>query len=368
MSDTEPPEHDVEAMNDSRDRGVGGDPTSPAPLPGTARNGGRQRARLLILALAVSLLLALVPFLPGLLGAVVLQVIFRPTYERLTPRIGGWLASVILSVAAVLLLLLPSVWMTMVLVEQSPGALARLLASDAFAWLSGLHLGPADIGVQLARAAEGMVGWVSRSALGIVGSATRAILNLFLAIVGLYYLLRSGSELWLQLRPLIPFSTAGAEELRMRFTSVTEATVLGIAATGLAQGTTVGLAFWMVGLPNPVVWGLATAIASVLPVLGSALVWGPGVVVLLTDGRPAAAVVLAAIGLIIASNVDNLIRPMVYSRYSDVHPMATLVGAFAGVKLMGLVGLLLGPLAISYLFELLRLYQQEYGEGAATVS
>lgn len=332
----------------------------------SAPEGPRQRARLLILALAAALLWALVPFLPGLLGAVVLHVIFRPTYERLKPRIGAWMTSVIISVAAVLLLLLPGVWMTMVVVEQAPGALARLLASDAFAWLSGLHLGPADIGAQLARAAEGMVGWASLSALGIVGSATRALLNVLLAIVGLYYLLRSGGELWLQLRPLIPFSTAGAEELRMRFTSVTEATVLGIAATGLAQGTTVGLAFWAVGLPNPVVWGLATAITSVLPVLGSALVWGPGVIVLLTDGRPVAAVVLAAVGLVVASNVDNLVRPMVYRRHSDVHPMATLVGAFAGVKVMGLVGLLLGPLAISYLFELLRLYQEEYGERAAT--
>ncbi len=332
------------------------------------RNGSRQRAQLLILALAVALLVALFPFLPGLLGAVVLHVIFRPTYERLTPRIGEWMTSVLIAVAAILLLLLPGVWITMILVEQAPGALARLLASDAFSWLSALHVGPADIGAQIARAAEGMVGWASRSALGIVGSATRALLNLLLAIIGLYYLLRSDGELWLKLRPLIPFSASGAEELRVRFTSVTEATVLGIAATGLAQGATVGLAFWAVGLPNPVVWGLVTAITSVLPVLGSALVWGPGVVVLLTNGRPIAAIVLAAIGGVIASNVDNLVRPMVYRRHSDVHPMATLVGAFAGVKMMGLVGLLLGPLAISYLFELLRLYQEEYGERAATAT
>jgi predicted PurR-regulated permease PerM len=123
----------------------------------------------------------------------------------------------------------------------------------------------------------------------------------------------------------------------------------------------VGLGFWTVGLPNPMAWALVTALVSVLPLLGSALVWAPGVVVLLAAGRYVAAGVLAAIGVLVASNVDNLIRPLVYRRFSGVHPMATLLGAFAGVELVGLVGLLLGPLAISYVFEMLRLYEQEYG-------
>jgi predicted PurR-regulated permease PerM len=92
-------------------------------------------------------------------------------------------------------------------------------------------------------------------------------------------------------------------------------------------------------------------------------VWLPGVFALVIDGRYGAAAALAAVGAIIASNIDNVVRPMVYRRHSGVHPMATLLGAFAGVELLGLVGLLLGPLAISYVFELLRLYEEEYGAG-----
>jgi predicted PurR-regulated permease PerM len=70
---------------------------------------------------------------------------------------------------------------------------------------------------------------------------------------------------------------------------------------------------------------------------------------------------MLVMGWLIASNIDNLIRPMVYRRVSDIHPMTTLVGAFAGVKYFGLPGLLLGPLAIAYFFELLRFYREEYG-------
>jgi predicted PurR-regulated permease PerM len=102
----------------------------------------------------------------------------------------------------------------------------------------------------------------------------------------------------------------------------------------------------------------------VLPILGSAIVWVPGVIVLASSGRAIAALVLALIGLIIASNVDNVIRPMIYRRVSGLHPMAGLLGAFAGVELFGLLGLVLGPLAIEYCLELIRLYEAEYvGDG-----
>jgi predicted PurR-regulated permease PerM len=87
------------------------------------------------------------------------------------------------------------------------------------------------------------------------------------------------------------------------------------------------------------------------------------VVVLLLDNRYGAGIALAVIGGVIASNLDNLVRPLVYKRMSDLHPMITLIGAFAGVKYFGLLGVLLGPLAIVYLFELLQFYRDDYGIG-----
>jgi predicted PurR-regulated permease PerM len=96
-------------------------------------------------------------------------------------------------------------------------------------------------------------------------------------------------------------------------------------------------------------------------VLGSAIVWIPGVVTLLLASRPAAALVLALVGVLISSNVDNVVRPVVYRRVSGLHPMASLLGSFAGMELFGLVGLVLGPLAIAWSVELLRLYESEYG-------
>jgi predicted PurR-regulated permease PerM len=325
----------------------------------TEANG--HRARLFIIGLAAAVLIAISPYIPGLLGACVLYVICRPPYKRLAKAIGGTAAALLLVTAAAVLLVLPAAWLTIVLVEQAPAALRGILTSDAFARLAAISSGPVDIGAQMTRAGEGIIAWVSREAVSRVGDITRGMLNLLLSLVGLYYLLHSPHAIWARLRPMIPFSPARADVLRTRFYDVTEATVLGILATALAQSITVGLGFWAVGLPNPVVWALVTAFASVLPVLGSALVWGPGVLVLLASGRYFAAGGLAFIGLVIASNIDNVIRPIIYRRRADVHPLVTLVGAFAGVERIGLVGLLLGPLAISYVFELVRLYEEEYG-------
>jgi predicted PurR-regulated permease PerM len=206
-----------------------------------------------------------------------------------------------------------------------------------------------------------LVSWLSGQVFAFVGSATSAALNLVIAFFGLYYMLRSGGPMWGVIRGYIPFSNTTADALRDRFFSVTEATLLGTVLVAVIQGALIGLGFWVVSLPNPLFWGSVTAFASILPVLGSALVWLPAVLVLLVQNRYGAAAIMAVIGGVVASNIDNLIRPLVYRRVSNIHPMLTLNGAVAGVKYFGLLGLLLGPLAIAYLFELLHFYRQEYG-------
>ena len=211
-----------------------------------------------------------------------------------------------------------------------------------------------------------LLGWLfGKSVIAKIALFVVAAVTLGIAFFGLYYMLHSGDALWSGFHGYVPFSSETANALRLHFYSVTQATLLGTVLTALAQGALIGLAFLMVGLPEPLVWGSMAAFASILPVLGTGLVWMPAVVVLAVQQRYGAMIVMLLVGWLMASNVDNLIRPMVYRRVSNIHPMVTLVGAFAGIKYFGLPGLLLGPLAIAYFFELLRFYQLEYGPGAA---
>jgi predicted PurR-regulated permease PerM len=196
--------------------------------------------------------------------------------------------------------------------------------------------------------------------MALLGSLSFVAVNLLIAFLGLYFLLREGDRPWKYARRHLPFSEVTTERLRLRFHKLTRATILGIGATAVAQGLVVGGAFALVGLGHPLLWGTVTGMVSVLPILGSSLVWIPGMVMLLVDHRYADATVLGLIGGIVASNIDNLIRPLIFRRVSDVHPLIAVVGAFAGLRYFGLLGLLLGPLALVYFIELVRAYDHDF--------
>jgi predicted PurR-regulated permease PerM len=322
----------------------------------------RDRAVALILLLAVAIAIALTPFVSGLLGAGVLYVIFVNPYHRLARIIRPGIAAAIILVVALILVALPITWLIGLVIAQAPDALHRIESSDVLARVGQLHTGQFDIGAEIAKSSGTLIAWLSSHIVAFAGGATSAALNIVIAFFGLYYILLSGPQMWVQARVYIPFSTHTADALRDRFFAVTAATLLGTVLVAVAQGSLIGFGFWLVDLPNPVFWGVVAAFTSVLPVIGSTLVWLPAVLILLAQGRFGAAALLAAISAGIAGNVDSLIRPLVYKRISNIHPMITLVGAFAGVRYFGLLGLILGPLGIAYLFELLHFYREEYGE------
>ena len=321
----------------------------------------RDRARLLIVALGLVIVIALSPFISGLLGAAVLYVLCIEPYRRMARVLRPGLAAFITLAAAILVIALPFTWLVGMVIDQAPDTLRSVQNSFLFTRIAQLRIGTLNVGAEIAKASGTLIQWVSAQAFDFVGSAARATLNLVIAFFGLYYMLRSGEQMWAGAREYIPFSPRTADALRERFYGVTRATLLGTALTAAGQGALVGLAFWLVGLPSALFWGTMTAFASILPVLGSGLVWMPAVLVLLLQQRYGAVVVMLVLGWLIATNIDNVIRPYVYRRVSNIHPMTTLIGAFAGVRYFGIPGLLLGPLAIAYLFELLRFYREEFG-------
>jgi predicted PurR-regulated permease PerM len=322
-----------------------------------AAPAGEPRLQRVLLVSGALIVLALAPYLSGLLGAVVLHVSLAPLHRRLARVMRPRAAALAVVLAATVVLLVPGTWLVSTTVDEATDALTALQRSDLLARLSRARVGGLDVGQEVASAGAGLLSWLSGRALALFGSATRATLNLMVALFGLYYLLLDAGALWRRVTRLLPVSEPVAEQLRERFVAVTEAMLLGTLLTAVIQGAVVGAGFALVGLRAPVLWGVVTACVSVLPVLGSALVWLPGVAVLLLAQRYGAAVVLGVLGAGVASNLDNVVRLVVYRRVSGIHPMLTLVGAFAGVGVFGLAGVLLGPLALSYFFELLALHE-----------
>jgi predicted PurR-regulated permease PerM len=326
----------------------------------------QQRAGLIIALLGLAIVIGVAPFAPGLLGALVLYVICVPAYQRLARVLHAEVAAAITLVGALVGIALPLTWLILLVADQFPDVLRSATESDFVERLSRLRVGRIHLGTEVAKASGTLVQWMSRQAFDVVGGAARATLNLVISFFALYYMLVSANSSWRVFRRMMPFSEDTADELRTRFYSVTHATLLGTALTAVLQGSLVGLGFRLTGIPNAALWGVVTGFCSILPVLGSALVWLPGSLVLVLDERYGAALALFLLGAVVASNIDNVIRPIVFRRVSNIHPMITLVGAFAGVAWFGLIGVLLGPLAIQYFFVLLRLYREEYVDRMVT--
>jgi predicted PurR-regulated permease PerM len=319
-----------------------------------------QRAALVILLLGAGLAFALAPYATGLIGIPVLYVIFAPLHRWLARRIKPGVSAALVVLLGVFLVLVPGLSFAGVIVTEARQIGGGVIQSPILGRLSELRIGGVDVGTQLAQLGQAVVEWIGSSLFGLLGTATRMALNLTIAFFGLYYLLLSGTRVWDALRPYIPFSTANADKLRARFRNVTVSTLIGTGVTATVQGALVAVGFVIAGLPNAVFWGVVTVVFAILPVLGSAIVWVPGVAALALDTRWGMAGFLALWGAVLVANVDNVIRPIVFNRWAKIHPLLTVVGAFAGVAYFGILGLLIGPLALSYFFELIRMYREEY--------
>jgi len=321
----------------------------------------KERAALIVLLLAVGVFYALMPYATGLIGAPVLYVLFAPAHQWLARRLRPGPAAIIVILIAFLVIVLPGVWLIGMLVGQAGDVASGLAKSTLLDRLSTLRVGQFELGPELANIGRSLIQWLGQNALGFIGSATHFTLNLIFSFFGLYYLLLGPGEGWRGLHSYVPFSEKNVLLLRDRFRSVTLATVIGTGLTATIQGIIIGATFAIVGLSNSVFWGVVTIVFGILPVVGAGIIWVPGAISLWVSGNAAGAIVLVVVGLL-AGQLHALINPWVFKRYSHIHPMVTLVGAIAGVSYFGLLGLLIGPLALSYFFELIRMYREEYLE------
>ena len=338
-----------------------------SPLTGLS-DQRRLLATGIVVALGLGLVVAISPFVPGLIGAPVLAVVFTPLQHRLAQLVRPRFAAALVLVVAICSVLLPAVAIAVLIIGQAPSVLSGPGLEEFVTRVGSIHIGNFAVGAEMANAAGSLASWASRQVMVLAGSFTRATINLLIAMMGLYYLLISDGGVWRVASRHLPFSEVTAEHLRLRFHSVTEATLVGIGVTAVLQGSLVAVAFVLVGISNPLLWGALAALASVLPVLGGSLVWLPATVLLALDHRYGAAWALAAMGVIVISNIDNIVRPIVFKRVSNIHPLVALVGVFAGVQYFGLAGALLGPLALAFFFELVSALSAERAAAVTTES
>jgi len=313
------------------------------------------------LVVAVSVLAALtVPFLPWLVLAAWLAAAVRPWLAGLDGLLGGRRrAAAVLTLALLVVIVGPIVALVGALsldaielgarVSRSASgreALAQLVTSDTEGSLSF------DRAAVIAMV-EGHGARALELAGTLAGLGAELGIGLFVFFSAAYVLLVDGPAAWKWTVAHAPLDEHGLDRLRAAFHETGRGLFIGIGLTGLVQSTISTVAYLAIGVPRPFVLGLVTFFASVLPTVGTALVWVPVSIALAITGRTTAALALVLVGVLVVSSIDNVLRPILTRRAQlELHTFVLLISMLAGLSLLGAPGLFLGPLAARLAVEI----------------
>jgi len=208
---------------------------------------------------------------------------------------------------------------------------------------------------------RGMAARGSKLVLGAVGTIVGLALMVFL----LFFFVRDGADMAATARKLIPMREDRKALLLEYLSTVTRAVVFGAGMTALIQGALVGVAFALIGLEAPLVFGVLAVLFALLPVGGSAFIWVPAAAVLALQQRWGAAIFMVVWGALLVGTVDNFLRPLLISGRAQVATLTVFIGVLGGVAAFGAIGLFLGPVVLALIIALIR-FAIEIEESAAT--
>ncbi len=313
------------------------------------------------------------PFLSIFLVALVLATIAEPGHARIRRFTRGHesLAALITCFLVVVMVILPCLVLLGILAQQSiqlydwvnqklhGNLLDEEIVRQALQWqkkvLPQLRLDPRE----LIKGFTGIVGSLSKEIVGLSAAALKAVTTtlwqFFLMLVALFYFLKDGGRFLRWALYLTPLPGSLRKELFEKFRRVSESAFYGAFMTATLQGVLGGLGFLIVGL-QPLVWGAAMAFFSMVPVVGTALVWLPAGLMLILTQHVGYGIFLIIWGLMVSLS-DNLVRPMIMKGRSELHPLLIFFSLLGGVFSFGPLGILLGPLAIVLAISMLQAYE-----------
>lgn len=320
---------------------------------------------LLVVALGSAVALVLAPFMVSMLWAGILAFATWPLYARLLHWTGGrdWASALCMTLLMAAIVVLPTLWL-LHLLRADVSVLADYLAQELeagrlhppalvaslpivgpelMAWLDNLMAEPQRWQTEL----KALLGKLDNELWTLLGGVGKNVVKLVLSLFTLFFAYLHGQSLLAQARTVL---TGLLRERTEGYVSAvgntTRAVVYGIVLTAVVQALVAGLGYWVAGLPAPATLMAVTALVALIP-FGTPLVWGSGALWLLFTGQTNAGIGLLLWGVLVVSWVDNIVRPIMLSRGSDIPFILALFGVLGGLAAFGLVGLFLGPVILA---------------------
>lgn len=337
-------------------------------MPATFNNRLRQIVLLLIIILlAVLLLQQLYIFLPGFLGAITLYILFRETYYGLTIK-KKWnktLTALLIIFASIIAIAIPLYFSIMLLTDKVSALVSNPMEIIMDAKIVGQKIFE-KTGFQIL-SEENIAAFQKKATTivpAILNSSANLLSNFAIMFFLLYFLLKSGRETEKFLDKFIPLKDENIDLLSNETKNMVKANAIGIPVLAIIQGIIATAGYWIFGVKDFMLWGFLTGICSMIPVVGTAIIWVPLVLYMYAINENGQALGLLIYSAVILTNIDYVARLTILKKLMDVHPLITIFGVIVGIGLFGFWGVIFGPLFISYFIILVRIYINEFG-GAA---
>jgi predicted PurR-regulated permease PerM len=299
----------------------------------------------------------LAPFLNVIAWAAVLSITFYPLHRDLRQRLRRpALSALLCSAVVVVAFLIPLLFVVGVAIDQlvALGQSLQKTFADRDAFMATfVGRGYQWVTARMGMDTQAVIDWVTQNASAVAGvvagytvaiaaSVTGAILSFVFIVFAMFLLFRDGDRMVARIPELLPFERAQSEALLLRIRDAIHGGVFGIVVIALIQGALVGGMFWVLGIPSAALWAMVTVLTSVLPMVGAAGVWVPGVIYLIANGRWPAAIVLAVWGAVVSSS-DNFLRPKLVGGRVGLNELVMFFALLGGLRLFGVLGIVLGP-------------------------
>jgi len=309
------------------------------------------------------------PFLEPLAWSGVLAIIFYPVHERIMRRLRPNGAALVSTLGVTLLLIVPALVVLVYTARQAIDATAQLqgtlmdpqkaLPTHALAWIR--HQLPhawqsMDFSQPLRQGAESIATFVASRLAGLVKNLFTFFVDLFIAIFALFFMFRDGEEIVRAASHLLPFDEAIQGDMLRESRDLIFASVAVALVIAVLQGVLGGLAFAVGGISSPIFWAVLIAFFSLVPVVGSALIWVPGALFLGFSGHWGKAIAVLVICGGVAGLADNIVRPMLLRNRTHLNELLLFLGVLGGLQVFGLLGLVIGPTIVAAAMGVFRVY------------
>ncbi|RMD45492.1 AI-2E family transporter [Candidatus Pacearchaeota archaeon] len=316
---------------------------------------------IIILGIFMLAFIVLQPIMIPIILGLLLAYIFSPVYKTVQLRIGNKNLSAFVFLALLFsVVIAPLIYFSPIIAKQTFDAFSSLQNID-FSKIFLKYLDP-----NLARLlSSNMENILAKIVSGFLQQLTELLVNLpsFLLKVAVFlftffFALRDSDELRDYIFELSPFSSSTEKKFMEEFRGITNAIVFGQVLIGIIQGIALWVGLFIIGFPRSIVLGLIAAIVSIIPILGTWLVWLPTGLLLLISGKVFDGVFVLLYGGLFVSSLDNLIRPYLLSRKSELPVALSVIGTIGGLYVFGLTGLILGPLILAYALIIVEFYRK----------